>query len=767
MRPNLFIFFSGKKKNDEINTDQSPNNSKKEGKATNKSKKKKQNKQKNNKSHKDKNLAQAVHCSETKPSYKPTGNDQKNPICSDDKSSKLDTNVLKPYQLRLNKREIRRLKINDTRKVTLPILKQVELPHDTPPVSSKNEIDTDRNATSIKPQNVDEIQPTTISSPTNSPVTATTNASLSLLMTQKPMCEWDNTPENHAMISTDDESHLVVPTPTWNNFASAAEVVSPSLMITPTEITQWPSTPERDIVEFLALDSHLEVQTQHSTGEIVAVTPSPSLMVTPTDVSQWPSTPDHHAAESTEANTPLMPQTPAYNTAELTAALSPSLMTTPTGISQWPSTPNIHNAESYDNVIPTPAYSPGEIIAAAISPSLMVTPTEVSQWPTTPEHHGVDFSVAVPTCNNEVTESVNSPSLMVTPTEILQWPSTPQSVERELHAVLKTPTYSPGEIVPPELILSVKETPNPPKFIEDCPLETEKYVEAHLSNISQDLVTINMLKSEDIEYVMRNGDYVKLGSGGFADVYLGRLKQNGQLVAVKINKIFVKIDEFINECAMHHRINDPLVTTQLHGIACMEKTTTHMEFAIISEFVGDEDTFASQTLANMIHAEIDYKRNNNRSSLLCDVDWIRLCVGIVRCVQYVHKKHVVVNDIKSNNILVKKKDGQFIPLLIDFGIAGTNTCAHPCLVAPEDAEKFLLEYRNVAPEMVYHRQTTAASDIYSVGSVLQDICKGSPNLHLERVITLCRSADPDNRFTADELLAVLEFKMNAMLCITG
>ena len=725
-------------------------------------------------------MAQAVHDSETKPSYKPTGNDQENPICSDDKSSKLNTNVLKPYQLRLSKREIRRLKINDTRKVTLPILKEVELPLATSPVSYKNEGDADRNVTSISPHdsvpigirdNANEIQPTTMPSPTNSPVTATTNASLSLLMTQTPVCEWDNTPENHAMISPCDESHLVVPTPTCNNLESAAEVVSPSLMITPTEITQWPSTPERDIMGFLALDSHLEVQTQHSPGEIVAATPSPSLMVTPTDVSQWPSTPDHHAVESAEAKTPLMPQTPAYNTAELTAALSPSLMTTPTGISQWPSTPNIHDAESNEHVsdlvIPTPAYSPGEIIPAAISPSLLITPTEVSQWPSTPEQRGFDYSAAVPTCNNEVTEAVNSPSVMVTPTEILQWPSTPQSVERELHAVMKTPKYSPGEIVAPELILSVKETPDPPKFCDDCPPETEIYVEAQFSNINQDLMTINMMKSEDIEYAMHKGEYVKLGSGGFADVYLGRLKQNGQLVAIKINKIFVKIDEFINECAMHHKVNDPLVTTQLHGIACMEKTTTHMEFAIISEFVGDEDTFASQTLANMIHAEIDYKRNNNRSSLVCDVDWIRLCIGIVRCVQYVHKKHVVVNDIKSNNILVKKKDGQFIPLLIDFGIAGTNTCAHPCLVAPEDAEKFLLEYRNVAPEMVYQRQTTAASDIYSVGSVLQDICKGSPNLHLERVITLCRSADPDNRFTADELLAVLEFKMNAMLSITG
>ena len=760
----------------------------KEGRFTNKSKKKKTKKHnRKNKSHSDKRVAQAVHGIGKSPSSESIGNTQENHICSEEISPSINSNVLKPYQLCLTKREMRRLKINDTRKVTLPILKEVELSIDTSLASSKKESDTERNVPSINLQDSarreiqdipNEMQSTIILSATNFQETATTNASMGLMITETTISERPNAPEDHDVVPKDHESRIVVPTPTCNNLESAVEVVSPSLMITPTEITQWPITPDRGIVELLTLESHLVVQTQHSPGEIVAATPSPSFMVTPTDVSQWPSTPEHHAVETTEAKTPLMPQTPASNTAELTEAPSPGLMMTPTGILQWPSTPNVHDAESIEYVpnivISTPRYSPGEIIAEAVSPSFMITPTEVYQWPSTPEHHAVDStehacdtSVAVPTGNEEITGAVISPGLMVTPTDVLEWPSTSQSTEPDSHAVPKTQTYSPGEIVAPVPILSVPETPYPPRFREDCPPETQKYVEAQLSNINQDLVSINMMKSEDIDYVLRDGEYVKLGSGGFADVYLGRLKRNSQLVAIKINKIYVNIDDFINECAMHHKVNDPPVTTQLHGIACMEKTTTHMEFAIISEFVGDEDTFTSQTLANMIHVEIDYRRNNNRSSLVCDADWLRLCIDIVRCVQYVHRKHVVVNDIKSNNILVKKKDGLWIPLLIDFGIAGTNTCSHPCLVKPEDAEKFLLEYRNVAPEMVYQRQTTAASDIYSVGSVLQDICKGSPNLHLERVITLCRSADPDNRFTADELLAVLEFKMNAMLSITG
>ena len=91
---------------------------------------------------------------------------------------------------------------------------------------------------SVIRDNANKLQTTMISTPTNSPGTATTNASLSLMMTQTMFYEWTNTPENHARISTDDESHLVVPTPTFNNLESAAEMVFPSLMITPTDITQ-------------------------------------------------------------------------------------------------------------------------------------------------------------------------------------------------------------------------------------------------------------------------------------------------------------------------------------------------------------------------------------------------------------------------------------------------------------------------------------------------------------------------------------------------
>ena len=339
----------------------------------------------------------------------------------------------------------------------------------------------------------------------------------------------------------------------------------------------------------------------------------------------------------------------------------------------------------------------------------------------------------------------------------------PQPTEvSQYTAELNQNTYSLHQHTP-EFVLPIVETPPPPRFSSISSAEVQRSFENLRAMDLPEFLPI--IRGQDIEYVKHMYDFVKLGKGGFADVYLGRIKSNGQLVAIKINQKFVSLSEFINECAIHHTLSNTRITTQLHGIVQLEESSKYIGYAIVSEFVGDESKFESHTLANLINEEIHYRKVNNGSEKISNLDWMRLCIRITRCVQYVHKKDIVINDIKANNILVKRKAGLMVPVMIDFGLAGTGTCYHPFTVQPELADTFLTKHYNLAPELVYNRETTTASDMYAVGRILQDINKAAPSLDLERTIIICLSYIPENRPTADELLGVLKKKLNSLLAM--
>ena len=344
----------------------------------------------------------------------------------------------------------------------------------------------------------------------------------------------------------------------------------------------------------------------------------------------------------------------------------------------------------------------------------------------------------------------------------------PQPTEVSQHtADLNQNTYHLPQHTP-EFILPIVETPPPPRFSRISQVEVQRCIEdlRATSQCEMDLPEfLPIIRGQDIEYVKHMYDFVRLGEGGFADVYLGRMKVNGQLVAVKINQKFVSLSEFINECAIHNKLTNTRITTQLHGIVPLEESSKYMGFAIVSEFVGDESKFVSHTLANLINEEIHYRKANNGSEKISNLDWMRLCIRIIRCVQYVHKKDIVINDIKANNILVKRKAGLLVPVMIDFGQAGTGTCYHPFMVQPELANTFLMKHRNLAPELVYNRETTTASDIYAVGRILQDINKAAPSLELDGTITVCLSFIPEIRPTAEELLTDLKTKLDSLLAL--
>ncbi|CAA2989601.1 LEAF RUST 10 DISEASE-RESISTANCE LOCUS RECEPTOR-LIKE PROTEIN KINASE-like [Olea europaea subsp. europaea] len=208
---------------------------------------------------------------------------------------------------------------------------------------------------------------------------------------------------------------------------------------------------------------------------------------------------------------------------------------------------------------------------------------------------------------------------------------------------------------------------------------------------------------------MTNSFHDKLGEGGFAIVYRGKLQNDG-LVAVKILKEAKgKGEEFINEVASISTTSHVNIVTLL-GF-CFEGSKR----ALIYDFMqnGSLDKFIS---------------NNNSlpEDQLGSEKLLEIAVGIARGIEYLHQgcnTRILRFDIKPHNILLDK---DFNPKISDFGLAklSPNRSSTVSMLGVRGTIGY------IAPELVYRTigEVSYKSDVYSYGMMVLEMVGETKNI---------------------------------------
>ncbi|NOR46323.1 MAG: protein kinase, partial [Candidatus Delongbacteria bacterium] len=182
-----------------------------------------------------------------------------------------------------------------------------------------------------------------------------------------------------------------------------------------------------------------------------------------------------------------------------------------------------------------------------------------------------------------------------------------------------------------------------------------------------------------------------LGEGGMGNVYLVRDFVENRVIALKLikEKFFSNkaIDRFKNEFKMVNQLSHPNII-KVYDLDVYKKTDTYF---FTMEYVEGKDLTTA------------YKSLSYREKL-------EILLQIARGLNYIHNRHIVHFDIKSDNVFLLQDDkGVFQAKIMDFGLANL-------------LEDFSGKVRGtlvyIAPEIMMKKEVDYRADLYSLGMVI-------------------------------------------------
>jgi len=267
----------------------------------------------------------------------------------------------------------------------------------------------------------------------------------------------------------------------------------------------------------------------------------------------------------------------------------------------------------------------------------------------------------------------------------------------------------------------------------------------HRRTVQEDLfdrIKVPSIEKERVRFACdEHGDWAEVGRGSYGCVYLGLL--DGQVeVAIKDFYESSSWELVIHEARMLLFLQDTHITPAFYGLRRrFDVSKEPKEYCIIMEYFGE-----GRTLFNVMADKIQ----------LSGGEWLDVVGQLVAGLRLIHTKHVLLNDLKADNILIDIRGGRKTIRYIDVGMA----TYHQGLTFQLAADQ-MNKYNFLAPEVREGAQTSFKSDIYSLGYMLEQIHRlaGPPLDGLDTLIAQCTATDPAHRPDIDVIVTQVHWHM--------
>ena len=266
-----------------------------------------------------------------------------------------------------------------------------------------------------------------------------------------------------------------------------------------------------------------------------------------------------------------------------------------------------------------------------------------------------------------------------------------------------------------------------------------------LSNQSRSLSRVASMHVKKIypSLIVRTEKF--LGCGTFGNCYLAYYRDI--VVAVKeLRSRKVSLEclkkEVRHEVKMINHLEDH------RGIPLLFSVVTKSEpLRLVTKFHGQKDKGLT------LHRAM-------RKEKLDKPCWLGILKNILEALGHIHSCGILHNDLKSNNVIMEQREGEWNPVIIDFGKARFVSDPKPAMsLTASQQQEYRKRYPHVAPEIVSGRgRQSVLSDIFSIGKIVVLVLDLLPTA-TGRSIRLAKRAiseDPVKRPSLMELLAGLD-----------
>ncbi|KAL5012291.1 hypothetical protein ScPMuIL_010842 [Solemya velum] len=230
---------------------------------------------------------------------------------------------------------------------------------------------------------------------------------------------------------------------------------------------------------------------------------------------------------------------------------------------------------------------------------------------------------------------------------------------------------------------------------------------------------------------------IVLGEGVFGYVCLATLSdidEDKEVVVKEFTDESTDIDEVLHEARILFHLEETNVVPKCFGV--MPSQVESPGVALVQECIGNGMTL--QRLLRTNPPAITY------------ADWLDIAYQLAMGLDQIHKKFVLLNDIKIDNVLIDYGSQGLKVKFIDMGYA---TFKEPFIFdgPPEDMEPYVY----LAPEVRQCGYTSTKSDVYSLGYVFHDMIRKVGCVRLSAVSELCKLRRPEDRPTTKTLIDLI------------